>query len=37
MVHQFVDGGRGLQIWRIAAKILNEQVWTAGKGWYSML
>jgi hypothetical protein len=27
----------GLQIWRVAANILNEQSWTADKGWSSNL
>jgi hypothetical protein len=33
----FVDGGEGLQIWRVAANILNKQSWTACKGWPSSL
>jgi hypothetical protein len=38
MVHpQVVDGGDGLQIWRIAANILNKKSWTADKGWSSGL
>jgi hypothetical protein len=28
-----VDGGDGLQIWRVAANILNKQSQTANKGW----
>jgi hypothetical protein len=31
------DGGDGLQVWRIAANILNNQSWTANKGWSSRL
>jgi hypothetical protein len=27
------DGGEGLQIWRVAANILNKQLRTADKGW----
>jgi hypothetical protein len=27
------DGGNSLQIWRVAANILNKQLWTADKGW----
>jgi len=30
--HQDADRGDGLQIWRIAANILNKQWWTADKG-----
>jgi hypothetical protein len=30
---QIADGGDGLQIWRVAANILNLQSWTADKGW----
>jgi hypothetical protein len=38
MVHpQVVDEGDSLQIWRVAANILNEQSWTADKGWSSSL
>jgi len=29
---QAVDGGKGLQIWRVAVNILNKQWWTADKG-----
>jgi hypothetical protein len=32
---QVVDGGDGLQIWRIAVNILNKQSWTAERGWPS--
>ena len=32
-----VDGGVGLQIWRLAANILNKQSWTAGQEWSSSL
>jgi hypothetical protein len=28
---QAVDGGDGLQIWRVAANVLNKQAWTANK------
>jgi hypothetical protein len=34
---QVADGGNGLQIWRIAANILNKQSRTADKGWSSSL
>jgi hypothetical protein len=34
---QVADGGDGLQIWRVAEKILNKQSRTAVKGWYSIL
>jgi hypothetical protein len=30
---QVADGGDGLQIWRVAADILNKQSRTASKGW----
>jgi hypothetical protein len=33
--HPVVDGGDGLQIWRVAAGVLNKQSWTADKGWSS--
>jgi hypothetical protein len=37
MVHpQAADGGDGLQIWRVAASILNKQSWTAGKKWWGL-
>jgi hypothetical protein len=29
---QVAEGGKGLQIWRVAANILNKQSWTADKG-----
>jgi hypothetical protein len=29
---QVADGGDGLQVWRVAANILNKQSRTAGKG-----
>jgi hypothetical protein len=32
-----VDGGVGLQAWKIAVNILNMQFWIANKGWYSSL
>jgi hypothetical protein len=32
---QVADGGEGLQIWRVAANILNKQSRTADKGWPS--
>jgi hypothetical protein len=32
---QVADGGNGLQIWRVAANILNKQSRTADKGWSS--
>jgi hypothetical protein len=34
---QLADGGDGLQIWRVAANILNKQSRTADKGWSSSL
>jgi hypothetical protein len=34
---QVTDGGDGLQIWRVAANILNKQSWTDDKGWSSSL
>jgi hypothetical protein len=38
MVHtQVVNGGYGLQIWRVVVNILNKQLWTADKGWSSSL
>jgi hypothetical protein len=30
---QVADGGGGLQIWRVAANILNKHLGTADKGW----
>jgi hypothetical protein len=30
---QVADGGDGLQIWRVAANILNKQSQTADRGW----
>jgi hypothetical protein len=33
---QFADGGDGLQIWRLAANILNKQSRTTDKGWSYM-
>jgi hypothetical protein len=32
---QVADGGDGLQIWRLAANILNKKSRTADKGWPS--
>jgi hypothetical protein len=32
---QVADGGDGLQVWRVAANILNKQSRTAEKGWSS--
>jgi hypothetical protein len=29
---RFVDGGDGIQIWRVVANILNKQLRTANKG-----
>jgi hypothetical protein len=34
---QIADGGEGLQIWRVAANMLNKQSRTADKGWHSSL
>jgi hypothetical protein len=34
---QVVEGGDGLQIWRVAANILNKQYRTADKGRFSSL
>jgi len=32
MAHPWVvDGGRGLQVWRVAENILNKQSWPADK------
>jgi len=33
----FFGGGDGLQIWRVAANILNKQLQTTDKGWSSSL
>jgi len=30
---QVVDEGDALQIWRVAANVLNKQSWTAENGW----
>jgi hypothetical protein len=35
--HQIADGGDGLQIWRVAANILNKLSRIAYKGWPSRL
>jgi len=36
MAHpQVADGGDGLQMWRVAASIVNKQSQTADKGWSS--
>jgi hypothetical protein len=32
---EVVDGGEGLQIWRVAANILNKQPQTSDRGWSS--
>jgi len=38
MVSPWVEnGGDGLQIWRVAASRLNEQLWTGSNGWSSSL
>jgi hypothetical protein len=37
MCHQVADGGDGLQIWRVDTNILNNQSWTADRGWSSSL
>jgi hypothetical protein len=34
---QFADGGDGLQIWNVGAKIMNKQSRLADKGWYCSL
>jgi hypothetical protein len=34
---QVADRGDGLQIWRVAANILNKQWRTADRGWFSSL
>jgi hypothetical protein len=34
---QVADGGDGLQIWRVAANILNKQSQEIDKGWSSSL
>jgi hypothetical protein len=35
--HQAADGGDGLQLWGVAANILNKQSQTADKRWSSTL
>jgi hypothetical protein len=34
---QVADGGDSLQIWRVAANVLNKQPQTADRGWSSSL
>jgi hypothetical protein len=34
---QVVDGGDALQVWRVAANILNKQLQAVDKGWSSSL
>jgi hypothetical protein len=34
---QVVHGGDGLQIWRVAANVLNKQSRTADRGWFCSL
>jgi hypothetical protein len=34
---QVADGGDALQVWRVAANIINKQLWTADKRWSSSL
>jgi len=34
---EVMGGGNGLHIWRVAAVVLNKQLWTASKGWLSCL
>jgi hypothetical protein len=34
---QVADGGDGLQLWRVAANIVNKQSRTADSGWSSSL
>jgi hypothetical protein len=34
---QVVDGGDGLQIWRVAANVLNKQSRTTDRGWSSSM
>jgi hypothetical protein len=34
---QVADRGDGLQIWSVAANILNKQSWTVNRGWPSSL
>jgi hypothetical protein len=34
---QVADGGDGLQIWRVAANILNKKSQTADRVWFSSL
>jgi hypothetical protein len=34
---QVADGGDALQVWRVAANVLNRQLRTAEKGWPSSL
>jgi hypothetical protein len=33
----FVDGGDSLQMWRVAMIVLNKQLQTTVKGWFSSL
>jgi hypothetical protein len=35
MARPQVADGDGLQIWKIAANILNKELWIADKGWVS--
>jgi hypothetical protein len=38
MAHLLVlDGEDSLQIWRVAANVVNKQLWTVDKGWPSSL
>jgi hypothetical protein len=38
MAHPWVvDGGDGFQMWRVAADVLNRQLWPADKGYSSSL
>jgi hypothetical protein len=38
MAHsQVMDGGDDIQMWKVAASILNKQFGTADKGWFSTL
>jgi hypothetical protein len=37
LILEVADGGDGLQIWKVAANILNKQSRTADKGWSSSL
>jgi hypothetical protein len=36
MMHtQIVSGGDNIQIWKVATKTMNKQLWKTNKGWFS--